>query len=547
MNISITLPYLNPLYSHHPIGFIVDRLLKNQGIKISTNLLHQKLSEHPYFPSLLSISDVLTEIGIPSNAYKTDLDDLKQNFETAVLIPMQIEQGLFCILDKIQDGNFRVITEKGEVKWFAEEDFIKAWSSGVLLDVEHPAVPIASVKTDPKVYPGYLKSLLAICWAILTFYVLQSRLSDLNLQQVTLVMLNLSGTFVSWLLILQQLNKNNVLVQQLCQSKTHEGCNSVLNNNTAMITTWFSMAEAGFVYFAGMTLLTLFSNTYSSLYLLLFCAPAFSLYAIYLQAFIIKQWCRLCMAVHTIVILSFLIAVYNYWGGIPLFPTFGELSVFILPGLLWLFLKPYIIQLKDIKHFKSEFTKLKYNPDIFLALITQKSRINIPQSLKVFTLGNRAAEHELTFVSNPYCGPCAKAHEIIDEWLKQDVNFKINIIFIHSTDKNDRQRVFVQHIAKISDQEIFKEVIHAWFSSPGTKDISKWAEEYDLQNNELPYDEAHLQLWVNLAAIAATPTFFINGYPLPITYQLAEIRYLISEVPIEYSDTSSPILQTEII
>jgi thiol-disulfide isomerase/thioredoxin len=253
------------------------------------------------------------------------------------------------------------------------------------------------------------------------------------------------------------------------------------------------------------------------------------------------------MAVHTIVILSFLIAVYNYWGSIPLFPAFGELSVFILPGLLWLFLKPYIIQLKDGEHFKAEYTKLKYNPDIFLALISKQPRINIPQSLKVFTLGNRAAEHELTFVSNPFCGPCVIAHEIIDEWLKQELNFKINIIFIHSNDKNDRQRVFVQHIAKISDQEIFKEIIHAWFSSPGTKDISKWTEEYELQNTELPYDDAHLQEWVNLSEIAATPTFFINGYPLPKTYQLAEIRYLISEVPIEYSDTSLPILQTEII
>jgi uncharacterized membrane protein len=518
MKTSVVLPYLNPLHTHHPIGFIVERLLKKRGIKISTNLLHQKLTEHPYFPSLLSISDVLTEIGITSNAYKTNLDDLKQNFETAVLIPIQIEKGLFCILDKIKDRNFRVITENGEVKWFAEDDFIKAWSSGVLLDVQHPVVPIVSVKTDPKVYPGYLKNLLAICWAILTFYVLQSRLSDLNLQQGTLVMLNLSGTLVSWLLILQHLNKNNVLVQQLCQSKTQEGCNSVLNNKMAMITTWFSMAEAGFVYFAGMTFLILFSNSYSILHMLLFCAPAFSLFAIYLQAFVIKQWCRLCMAVHAIVFCSFSVSVYNYWGSRALFPSFGELSVFILPGLLWLFLKPYIIQLKDVEHFKAEYTKLKYNPDIFLALISKQTRINIPQSLKVFTLGNRAAENELTFVSNPYCGPCAIAHEIIDEWLKQELNFKINIIFIHSNDKNDRQRVFVQHIAKISDQEIFKEVIHAWFSSPGTKDISKWTEEYELQNTELPYDEAHLQAWVNLSEIAATPTFFINGYPLPKTY-----------------------------
>lgn len=84
MNLTSVL-HLNPIYTHQPVAFIVTQFLKKQRIKINTGLLHQKLSEHPYFPSLLSISDVLTALNVSNQAYKIGLEILKENFEISVL------------------------------------------------------------------------------------------------------------------------------------------------------------------------------------------------------------------------------------------------------------------------------------------------------------------------------------------------------------------------------------------------------------------------------------------------------------------------------
>jgi len=91
MHLTTFIPYLSPGYTHQPVAFIVKRFLKKQGITIDTELLHQKLIKHPYFPSLLSINDVLTDIGISNHAYQIDLETLKENFETAVLIYLKID------------------------------------------------------------------------------------------------------------------------------------------------------------------------------------------------------------------------------------------------------------------------------------------------------------------------------------------------------------------------------------------------------------------------------------------------------------------------
>ncbi|HXH99195.1 MAG TPA: cysteine peptidase family C39 domain-containing protein [Sphingobacteriaceae bacterium] len=204
MNLTATLPYLNPVYTHQPIAFIVKRFLKKHGVKTNLNLLHQKLSEHPYFPSLLSISEVLTTMHVPNQAYKIDLETLKENFEAPILIYLKIDQGLFCILDEIKAGSFKVTTEKGERKWFAEAEFIKVWE-GVLLDVELTDRVGYSVKGQDNVYPDYLKYFLITCWALITFYILQKLNSNLTISSSILLALNISGLILTWLMCINPL------------------------------------------------------------------------------------------------------------------------------------------------------------------------------------------------------------------------------------------------------------------------------------------------------------------------------------------------------
>ncbi len=530
MNLITALPYINPIYTHQPKAYILNRFLRRYNIKVDSRLLYQKLLEHPYFPSLLSISEVLNSLRVSNEAYKIELTSLKENFETPILIHVNFGLGEFCILDKINNERYKILTENGESKWLDESEFKNVWD-GVILDVDISDTGNEINNVSVNSYPIYIKYILAFCLSIGIFYIFQTQVLGLSTHLKLSLLFNSVGVLISWILVLQHLNKNNLLVQQLCQSKTREGCGTVLNSKTAQLTPWLSMAEGGFIYFAGTSLVILVFNSYSSIYLLSLLAPVFSLYAIYLQAFVIKQWCRLCMIVHAIIFLSFANSLYIYWGTKMTSPSIEELFILTLPALIWLFINPVIKLLKDAKHYQSEYARVKYNPKVFLALIMDQPKVNIPENLKVFTVGNSEGAFELTFVSNPFCGPCATAHSVIHEWLSQNLEFKINIIFNHSADENDKKRIFTEHISGIQDPEKLEAVLHNWFTG-SNKDIQKWVDNHNLKSSPLPYEDKSLQNWLETADVHSTPTFFVNGYRLPQTYRLADIRYLIQEVPL---------------
>ena len=50
-------------------------LIKQLKVKVTETTLADKLENHPEFPSLLAISDCLTDFAIPHEAYKIDKND----------------------------------------------------------------------------------------------------------------------------------------------------------------------------------------------------------------------------------------------------------------------------------------------------------------------------------------------------------------------------------------------------------------------------------------------------------------------------------------
>ncbi len=530
MNLTTALPYLNPLYTHEPVSFALSQFLKKQGIKLDRDRLQQKLSEHPYYSSLLSISDILNDLGIAHQVYQTDINTLISDFSKPLFTHLTIQgQELFAIIEQFENDKFKIITEKAETHWYSHKELETVWG-GILLELESGESVIMPKQNET--YPKALKYgiYVSIFSALACFIYLKT--AGFSFQQVLLFIFNCVGIAISWILVLQHLNKNNALVKQLCQSKTQEGCSSVLSSKASQITPWLSMAEAGLIYFIGAALTMLFfSKPIFYLYLALL-APLYSLYAIYIQAFVLKEWCRLCMGIHVLVLASF-ISVLVFYGSLfstIQLPELAQFAVFLIPLVIWLTANPIIKKLKDAEHSKIKYSRLKSNPELFKILATKQSKIDIPTELKVFQFGNLEAIHELTFISNPFCGPCAKAHQIIDEWLQNNnLDFKISIIFSHTNHEEDRNKQFVEWISGIRNKEELISALHNWFNLDN-KDITKWAERLHLTKAVLKYDAEHLDQWMNMTDINATPTFFINGYRLPNEYRLEDIKYLILEI-----------------
>lgn len=531
MNLSVAIPYLNPVYTHQPLSFATSRLLRGSNISFDLNLLEEKLLEHPYFPSLLSISDALSALGVAHQAYKTDITTLATDFARPVLVSLKMQGGLFAVVEQVHKGKVKVLTEKGDAKEYTVEAFTQVWD-GIVLEL---GATEGGLKVKPpgqkEAYPSFVRYGLFAFILFVTIYLLQRTLSSNSPVQISLLLLNITGLTISWLLVLQHLNKNNALVRQLCQSKTQEGCDSVLSSSTSQLTPWLSMAEAGLMYFAGTTCLLLFFSAPALYFYLAFAAPVFSLYAIYLQAVVIKQWCRLCMTVHGVLIVNFGIAFWFY-GSFPsqfALPNIPQVIAFLLPALVWMMIKPFIKHLREGTQYKQEYKRLKSNPELFNALLQKQQRVHIPEEIKVFSFGNMEAEHELVFVSNPYCAPCARAHDVIHDWLDSELDFRITIVFIHQTDKNDKKRQFAELISGVENKEALQYILNDWFGN-GRQNVEQWAGKHQLVQCPLKYDEERLRHWLDMTDVSATPTFFVNGYRLPDNYRLEDIRYLVSEV-----------------
>lgn len=531
MNLSIALPFLNPVYAHHPLQFITSRLLKGNKVRFNASLLEEKLSEHPFAPSLLSISDTLSELGIVHLAFKTDLNTLAADFVRPVLVSLKLQGNLFAVVEHIEKGKVKITTEKGDIEEHTLEAFEQGWD-GIVLAL---GVSGERLKDKPPghqdTYPGFIRNGLWGFCLLIAVYLVQRNTASGSPAYIALLLLHFVGLGISWLLVLQHMNKTNALVLKVCTSKSLEGCGLVLNDRMATFTPWLNMAEAGLMYFAGTTSLLLFFSTPSLYFYMAFAAPVASLYAVYLQAVVIKKWCRLCMSGHGVLLLSFLIALWIYFTAYDgtVIPAISQLIVFLVPSLLWMLAKPFIKLIREGKQYKNDYKRLKANPEFFNSMLKKQQRVHIPEDIKVFTFGNLEADQELVFVSNPYCAPCAQAHAVLHSWLASGVDFKITLIFTHQSHEGDKNRQFVEFISGLGSKEEMAYFLHDWYNQE-KKDVGSWAERHLLVKSHLPYESERLRQWLTMADVRATPAFFVNGYKLPSAYRLEEIRHLVSEV-----------------
>jgi uncharacterized membrane protein len=530
MNISLALPALNPVYTHQSLLFIVERLLRRNGFPVNRGLLEEKLYTHPDFPTLLCVSDVLAELGVVNQAFKTDINTLLGNYTGPVLIVLKERDGGFAVIENIKDAKITLLTESGDNRRVTAEELAGMWDHTVLAleaGAKGAGVPGNNFLTG---YPEVVRAGVFAFVVLAAAYIPWTLSEMYAAPQLVLLLVQSIGGLICWVLVLQHLHEQNLVSKQLCQRGTKAGCDPVLRSSYAMLVPWLSFAEAGLFYFAGTTCLLLFFNYPVLFFILALIAPLFSLYAFFVQGVLIRQWCRLCMAVHGTVFTSLALTLLSYPALVKgaFTAVMPQLLVFILPAYLWILSKPVIQKLRGGEHFKREYKKLKASPAVFRATLQATPKVHVPEELKVFTVGEKGTDRELVVVSNPYCGPCAQVHSLLHEWLKTEVDFQITFIFFHEAGDENRQKKFVEYLSGITCASQLRLVLHEWFRKGGQQDVEAWAQVHHLERVPLPYEDTLLHTWLKQARVFATPTIFVNGYRLPHSYRLEEIRYLIA-------------------
>ena len=104
----------------------------------------------------------------------------------------------------------------------------------------------------------------------------------------------------------------------------------------------------------------------------------YSIFSVYYQWRVAKQWCVLCLAVQAL----FVLGALNIFANNFLLPvtniSFLQIAycilIFALPALLWYCIKPYVLKLQNEKTTKRQYLRIKFNVEIFETLLKKQKQ-----------------------------------------------------------------------------------------------------------------------------------------------------------------------------
>jgi uncharacterized membrane protein/predicted double-glycine peptidase/thiol-disulfide isomerase/thioredoxin len=517
----------------------VIKLLKNLSIRIDPATITAELEKHPDYPSLLAISDVLNNFDIENSAYRVQPEEL-----TLVSCPFiahtKANGGDFLVVNKIEGDQVSVSSEK----WNKHKMNLNAFKrifNGVVLTIE-PSLAGYSNKTSLTNAlanfrtPAIIAGLLLISVFALIFHT--DYFANFNWQILLLTTFKTAGLITSILLLVQSIDSNNPLIQKLCQGGGgNKDCNAVLSSKAAKVFKGLTWSEVGFFYFGGTWLVLLFGDHSVSLLqalsILNIISLPYTFYSIYYQGRVAKQWCVLCCTVQALLWLEFIPSVTAFDSAFTL-PNYTEWSTLfialLLPVILWAVLKPLFLKLQQLQPLKQQLRKFKYNTELFNNMLKEQPKYALPDESWSIVLGNVEANNSITMVTNPYCPPCSKMHKLLDELLNSRGDIQARIVFTANNTDEDIKTPVSRHLMALNelpDKTIVKKALNDWYEQK-QKDYKAWAKVYPVEVNEAGFYKIDNQKdWCEMAEVTATPTLLLNGYRLPVHYQLPDLKYML--------------------
>jgi uncharacterized membrane protein len=509
--------------------------LKAIHAKVSDETIEETLKNHPNYPSLLSVSDSLNEWKIENVSARVSAEQIVE-VPTPFLAYLPEKGGMFVLVKNLENNIITWLhSEKG---WQDEsiDEFTKKWN-GIILMAEADENSIESdfaLKLNKQRRENLRLPLLLAGFIILTLLSCYLKSPFSTWQVPALLITKLFGTMISSLLLWQNIDKDNPFINNLCQIGTKANCSTILNSNAAQITSWLSWSEVGFFYFAGGFLILsnpLGFNEGILKWLSILAFP-YTLWSIYYQGFIAKQWCTLCLAIQGILLMEFGISIFQ--NSQLIFSTNAILTVLQGFGgviLFWSIIKPLLLKSQQTEPLKNDLRRLRNNPNVFLALLHKQEHMPpISNDLEAVILGNPDAEHTLTVVTNLFCSPCAATHKDIEKLLKANENLCCQVIFSASNFEDDKRGIVSRSILSLTkDQQA--NALHEWYFNED-RNIEKWQKRLGIVNTESKSKtlEQHV-IWVEAAKIEGTPTIYFDGFKIPKLYGIEDLNKFLKILP----------------
>ncbi|MDE6162886.1 MAG: thioredoxin domain-containing protein [Bacteroides sp.] len=405
------------------------------------------------------------------------------------------------------------------------KEFLDLWSGAVLV----PESTEASVEPDYEqhkreaVVISIQKILLLLNGIILAVIGLYQNHILQNSGLVLLLILNLIGIYIGYLLVQKQINIHSNAADNICSLFAKSDCNDILTLPVAKFLGVVGWSELGLGYFLSNTFLILFApNLCPYLALINILVLPYSFWSIWYQKFRAKTWCPLCLIVQ---LLFWLLFIVNFTLGLIQLPEFSVLNmssialIYGIPLLLINLLLPYQITGNKLIEITQQFNSLKMDEKVFLGLLKEQTFYEIDESVSTIVFGGFKAKNTITIFSNPHCGPCARIHQRIEKLLKDTNNqFRVQYILSSFDSTLDSSCEFFLYVNKKYPIEERNKIYDEWFDN-GKYDKENFFKKYAYvaDDNVSPEYQTHLE-WKRKTKLQATPTVLFDGYELPEMY-----------------------------
>ncbi len=475
-----------------------------------------QFQSHPHYPSALAFSDTLKFMGIKNDAYELD----KEYWSKLPEVYIALVDNSFSLVEK-RGNDFTIYSDK--IKTLNKEELYKNSDDFVLLfEKTNNVKPTAFFNFRPFIYTIFgiifLYSLLEFTWCESMF----------NL-------LSLLGVYISLELFNQKFGQESVVVSNICSgaanSNSKSSCAKIFSADKTNVL-GLKISDFSLIYFLGITFIgLLLPGSQFILKIISLISVVVILYSLYVQTFVEKSLCRVCLFIIFILLAQIAVSSFYFSLVISLPIVFISVIAFISLFLTIAFLNNLINQKEELKKSNAKNLRFKRNYELFKRELLSKDKIEFSDE-NIFFLGKKNAKLHISVISNPYCGFCKDAHKILEDLLskypdKISAQLRFNYVGGNVEEKYTQLISGFLNIYKNKSQQEFLKAIDSWFENRDEEEISKKTKSKvsedltDIIQNTVENIEAQLNF---------TPIFIINGYQFPDKYERDDIFYFIDDL-----------------
>ncbi|MEI2711417.1 MAG: vitamin K epoxide reductase family protein [Chitinophagaceae bacterium] len=519
---------------HNQVLNILLKWLSNSGYSFDKSKLETLFLSHPDSGDIVSISDTLNDLNIENSVAEIPKESLIKLKDPFLAVVANGSQNSLVLAQLLNNEKLIVDTGNNNSITVTLKEFTDKWN-GLVIIIDK------KYKKSFRLTPNKFLPLLLAATIVSLFILLN--INSLNIFLATHFVTSIIGILISTLIIVHELGFNLTILSKVCNLNTNTSCSAVLTSKTAKIYKNIGLSDLCILFFSAQLL---FSFSSSSLYLkpnnLIFSISLFvlpiSLYSIYVQKFIVKKWCPLCLAIIGVLLLQSIIATIYFFNNDTSFGINAQsfLSYFLVALIVvsfWFFLKPFLYRAAKYKTLNINELSFRRNYHLFIPFYSNQIAHNMEmEDLQDFTVGNSKASLNITAILSPNCQICGYTNEILNNLIKvhsDTISVNYRLLANPNQLESKKTKAAIYLLSQIIKQRNPREVLTKWYNNKITENLYKHitnSDEYETELKHLKNNEN----WCIQNGINYSPAIFINGKLFPNWYDKADLNYFIEEI-----------------